>query len=64
MDKEKTMTARFRPVHSSFETLRQAGATRRSPVFAFGSAANEQMTATGYARIARPCQIHTEAIVR
>lgn len=58
------MTARFRPIHSSFETLRQVGGVRRAPVFAAGSAANEQMTAIGYARIARPCPIFSEAIVR
>ncbi|SIR15135.1 hypothetical protein SAMN05880582_10734 [Rhizobium sp. RU20A] len=58
------MTARFRPVHSSFETLRQAGNARRASVFAFGSAANEQLTAASYARVVRPCPLHAEALVR
>ena len=58
------MTARFRPIHSSFETLRHVG-TR--PVNGFGgvrAAANEQMTATGYARINRPAQLYSDFIQR
>ncbi len=60
------MTARLRPIHSSFETLRLAGLTSRptSGFNRFGMSANEQMTATGYSRIMRPAQIHTDFIQR
>lgn len=54
------MTARFRPLHSGFETLRHAG----TPFASFGSAANEQMTAAGYGRTTRPVQIFSELIQR
>ena len=56
------MTARFRPIHSSFETLRHAGIRH-----GFGNAAapaNEQMTAAGFARINRPVQLFSEFIQR
>lgn len=58
------MTARFRPIHSSFETLRHVGLR---PAHGFGgvrAAANEQMTASGYARINRPVQLFTDFIQR
>lgn len=58
------MTARFRPLHSGFETLRYAGSALRTPFASFGSAANEQMTAAGYGRITRPAQIFSEFIQR
>ncbi|WEZ83971.1 hypothetical protein P6U16_04325 [Rhizobium sp. 32-5/1] len=58
------MTARFRPMHSTFETLRHTGSALRSPFNRFGSAANEQMTAAGYARTTRPAQIFAEFIQR
>lgn len=58
------MTARFRPLHSGFETLRHAGSTLRMPFASFGSAANEQMTAAGYGRTTRPAQIFSEFIQR
>ncbi|MFP5075703.1 hypothetical protein ACLE20_00180 [Rhizobium sp. YIM 134829] len=58
------MTARYRPLHSGFETLRTASPARRAPHAGFGSAANEQMTATGYARIARPNTLFAELIQR
>ena len=48
------MTARLRPIHSSFETLRLAG---NRPAYGIGgrrAPANEQLTASGYARINRP----------
>ncbi|WP_143523552.1 hypothetical protein [Pararhizobium arenae] len=58
------MTARVRPLHSSFETLRHAGTALRTPFNSFGSAANEQMTASGYGRTTRPAQIYAEFIQR
>ncbi|PST26482.1 hypothetical protein C7U60_05560 [Mesorhizobium plurifarium] len=58
------MTARYRPIHSSFETLRYAGAASRTPFDRFGTAANEQMTAIGLARTTRPAQIFAEFIQR
>ncbi|MBB4185015.1 MULTISPECIES: hypothetical protein [Sinorhizobium] len=59
------MTARFRPIHSSFETLRHAGAALRTPFNNFGTAANEQMTAIGLTRTTRrPAQIYAEFIQR
>ncbi|MCV9963487.1 hypothetical protein OIU34_16405 [Pararhizobium sp. BT-229] len=58
------MTARFRPLHSSFETLRHAGSALRTPFHSFGSAANEQMTAAGYGRTTRPAQIFADFIQR
>ncbi|CAN7186421.1 MULTISPECIES: hypothetical protein [unclassified Rhizobium] len=58
------MTTRFRPLHSSFETLRHAGSALRTPFNSFGSAANEQMTAAGYGHKTRPAQIFAEFIQR
>ncbi|PTM98680.1 hypothetical protein [Mycoplana dimorpha] len=58
------MTARLRPIHSSFETLRLAG---NRPAYGFGgrrAPANEQLTASGYARINRPAHIFAEFIQR
>ena len=57
------MTARFRPLHSGFETLRYSKSALRT-TFNFGSAANEQMTAAGYARMTRPNHIFAEFIQR
>lgn len=58
------MNARFRPMHSSFETLRQAGSALRTPFGTLGTAANEQMTATGFGVRTRPAQIYAEFIQR
>lgn len=58
------MTARFRPLHSGFETLRHTGPALRTPFMSFGSAANEQMTAAAYGRVTRPAQIFAEFIQR
>ena len=58
------MTIRFRPLHSGFETLRHAGSAFGTPFHGFDSAANEQMTATGYGRTTRPTQIFSEFIQR
>lgn len=58
------MTARYRPLHSGFETLRTASPARRSPHAGFGSAANEQLTAAGYARTVRPNTMFAEFIQR
>lgn len=58
------MTARrFRPIHSSFETLRHAGLAI-APGFCVRMPANEQMTASGYARITRPAQLYSDFIQR
>lgn len=58
------MTARYRPLHSSFETLRHAGSALRTPFNSFSSAANEQMTASGYARSTRPAHLYADFIQR
>ncbi|MDO9418005.1 hypothetical protein [Pararhizobium sp.] len=60
------MTARFRPIHSGFETLRQAGSALRQPHAFSGlnGVTNEQLTATGYARIARPADIFSDFVRR
>jgi hypothetical protein len=58
------MTARYRPIHSSFETLRHTSGALRTPFNNFGTAANEQMTAIGLARTTRPSQIYAEFIQR
>lgn len=58
------MTARFRPIHSNFETLRMSGTALRSPLNMLGTAANEQMTASGFGRIARPVQLYPDFIQR
>lgn len=59
------MSAHFRPIHSSFETLRHASLALRTPFNRNGTAANEQMTAIGFARTTRlPAQIHAEFIQR
>jgi hypothetical protein len=58
------MTARLRPIHSSFETLRHAN---YRPAYGFGglrAPANEQLTAAGYARINRPAGMFAEFIQR
>lgn len=62
--KESTMTARFRPIHSSFETLRHCGLRAGHGFSASAAPANEQMTATGFARIHRPVQIFPEFVQR
>lgn len=62
--KELTMNTRPRPLHCGFETLRRSGSALRTPFSGFGSAANEQMTAAGYARAARPANIYAEFIQR
>ena len=58
------MTARFRPIHSSFETLRHAGPHTGHGFGGIAAPANEQLTATGFARITRPVQIFSEFIQR
>ncbi|MCF3642858.1 hypothetical protein LXM94_23095 [Rhizobium sp. TRM95111] len=58
------MTARFRPIHSSFETLRHAGLRPANGYGALRAPANEQLTASGYARINRPVQIYADFIQR
>ncbi len=59
------MTARFRPIHCGFETLRHASDPARSTQSyrRLGSAANEQMIARGTgnsARVARPTAIFSD----
>jgi hypothetical protein len=58
------MTARFRPIHSSFETLRHTGLRRGHGFSGIVAPANEQMTASGFGRINRPVQIFSEFIQR
>ncbi len=58
------MTARFRPIHSSFETLRHSGFRAGLGCGDIASPANEQMTAAGFARINRPVLIFTDFIQR
>jgi hypothetical protein len=61
----KTMTARYRPIHCGFETLRHASEMARSTqgYRGLGSAANEQMIARGTGvstRVARPAAIFAD----
>ena len=58
------MTARFRPIHSSFETLRHTGRRTGHGFGGVAAPANEQLTATGFARITRPVQLFSEFIQR
>jgi hypothetical protein len=61
--RKRPMTARFRPIHSSFETLRHTG-RRVGHGFGVAAPANEQLTATGFARIIRPVQLYSDFIQR
>lgn len=54
------MTARFRPIHSGFETLRLAAARSSDNYHRFGSATNEQLTARGHGRVTRQSAIFTD----
>lgn len=59
------MTVRFRPIHSGFDTLRNAMEPIRSAhgYRRVGTAANEQMTARGTGisgRVARPASIFAD----
>ncbi len=59
------MTARFRPIHCGFETLRLASEQRRTTqsYSRIGFATNEQMVARGTGasgRIARPATIFAD----
>ncbi|MCQ4634282.1 MULTISPECIES: hypothetical protein [Shinella] len=56
--------ARFRPIHSSFETLRHSGLRAGHGFGGIAAPANEQLTATGFARINRPVQLFSEFIQR
>jgi hypothetical protein len=61
----KAMTARYRPIHCGFETLRHASeSARNSQTYRrIGSAANEQLIARGTgisARVARPTAIFSD----
>lgn len=56
--------ARFRPIHSSFETLRHSGLRAGHGFGGISAPANEQLTATGFARINRPGQLFSEFILR
>lgn len=58
------MTARLRPIHSSFETLRYAGYRPADGIGGSRAPANEQLTASGYARINRPANIYAEFVQR
>ena len=58
------MTARFRPIHSSFETLRHSGLRAGRGFGGIAAPANQQMTATGFTRINRPVQLFSDFIQR
>lgn len=58
------MTARYRPIHSSFETLRHSGLRTGRGFGGIAAPANEQLTASGFARINRPVQLFAEFIQR
>ncbi len=58
------MTARFRPTHSSFETLRHCGLRAGRGFGDIAAPANEQLTAAGFARINRPAQLFSDFITR
>ena len=56
------MAVRFRPIHSSFETLRHAGNAVHA-VYGrhhFGHATNEQLSARGYDRAVRPAALFAD----
>lgn len=58
------MTARFRPIHCGFETLRQASEmARSSQTYRHFGAANEQMIARGTGisgRVVRPSVVFSD----
>ena len=58
------MTARYRPIHCGFETLRLVGDRQRIGRYhSLGAAANEQMIARGTGtspRVARPTAIFAD----
>nr|WP_298100934.1 hypothetical protein [uncultured Shinella sp.] len=56
--------ARFRPIHSSFETLRHTGRRAGNGFSGIAAPANEQLTAIGFARITRPAQLFSDFIQR
>lgn len=56
--------ARFRPIHSSFETLRHTGRRAGNGFSGIAAPANEQLTAIGFARITRPAQLYADFIQR
>ena len=58
------MTARLRPIHSSFETLRYAGIHPANGFCGLRAPATEQLTASGYARINRPANIYADFVQR
>ncbi|MCJ8148150.1 hypothetical protein MNR02_11775 [Shinella sp. H4-D48] len=58
------MTARFRPIHSSFETLRHSGLRTGRGFGGICAPANEQLTAIGFSRINRPAQLFAEFVTR
>lgn len=58
------MTARFRPLHSGFETLRIASAPRNGSARGRPTAASEQLTAIGYSQFGRPSQIFSDFVQR
>ena len=62
--RNRPMTARFRPIHSSFETLRHSGLRTGRGFGGIAAPANEQMTATGFTRINRPVQLFSDFIQR
>lgn len=61
----KAMLMRNRPIHSGFETLRLAGLSPRSTegYHSFGSATNEQLTASAFGRrigLSRPTAVFAD----
>lgn len=58
------MTARLRPIHSSFETLRYVGFRSTNGVGGLRAPAVEQLTASGYAHINRPASIYADFVQR
>ena len=62
--RNRPMTARFRPIHSSFETLRHSGLRTGRGFGGIAAPANEQLTAAGFARISRPAQLFSDFITR
>ncbi|MBD8553145.1 hypothetical protein IFT84_01265 [Rhizobium sp. CFBP 8762] len=60
------MIARFRPIHSTFETLRQAGSPFRTPqgVNTCACITNEQLTANGFARVVGAGQSYSDFMQR
>ena len=62
--RNRPMTARFRPIHSSFETLRHSGLRAGRGFGGIAAPANEQGRDTGISRKKHPDQLFSDFIQR